>query len=312
MKVLFLDTVHPILEEKLLKDGHQTVHYLGNSKEEILEEIKSVDGIVIRSKIRLDADVLSHAHQLKFIARAGAGMENIDVEYAGSRGIICINSPEGNRDAVGEHIIGMLLMLFNRLKIADQEVRKGIWLRAENRGVELMGKTVGIVGYGNNGTALAKKLAGFGCRILAYDKYKSNFGNEFVEEVNMDTIFQEADILSLHIPLTEETYHLVNDTFIEQFQKPFYFVNAARGKIVQTSSVVKALQTGKIIGACIDVLEYEAVSFEEIEAQRLPDDFHYLIQAENVILTPHIAGWTHESNYKLSNVLYQKIKQKFG
>lgn len=312
MKVLFLDTVHPILEEKLKKDGHQIIHYLGNDIEEIQLLLSDIEGVVIRSKIKLDESVLKYAQRLKFIARAGAGMENIDVAYAESKGIVCINSPEGNRDAVGEHIIGMLLMLFNRLKIVDEEVRKGIWLRAENRGIELMGKTVGIIGYGNNGAALAQKLSGFGCRILAYDKYKSNFGNAFVEEVSMNTIFENADILSLHIPLTEETRYLINDTFIDQFRKPIYFINAARGKIVKTASLVNALKSGKVKGACLDVLEYEAVSFEQIEAQDLPDELQYLIQAENVILTPHIAGWTHESNYKLSNVLYEKIKQKLG
>lgn len=312
MKVLFLDTVHPILEEELKKDGHQIIHYLGNDIEEIQLLLSDIEGVVIRSKIKLDETVLKYAQRLKFIARAGAGMENIDVAYAESKGIVCINSPEGNRDAVGEHIIGMLLMLFNRLKKVDEEVRKGIWLRAENRGIELMGKTVGIIGYGNNGAALAQKLSGFGCRILAYDKYKSNFGNAFVEEVSMNTIFENADILSLHIPLTEETRYLINDTFIDQFRKPIYFINAARGKIVKTASLVNALKSGKVKGACLDVLEYEAVSFEQIEAQDLPDELQYLIQAENVILTPHIAGWTHESNYKLSNVLYEKIKQKLG
>ncbi len=312
MKVIFLDTVHPVLEEKLKLDGHETIHYLGQSKDEIAHLIADVDGIVIRSKVKLDKTLLDKASQLKFIARAGAGMENIDVVYAESKGIHCIHSPEGNKDAVGEHIIGMLLMLLNRLKIADSEVRNGIWLRAENRGYEIMGKAVGIIGFGNNGSAFAKKLSGFGCTILAFDKYKTGFGNEYVKEASMAEIFAQADILSLHIPLTEETRNMVNSEFLANFIKPIYFVNAARGKIVETSSVVAALKNGKIKGACLDVLEYEAVSFEQIETDKLPADFQYLIQVENVILTPHIAGWTHESNYKLSHVLYEKIKNIFG
>lgn len=312
MKIIFLDTVHPILEEKLKLDGHEAIHYLGQSKDEIAHLIADVDGIVIRSKVKLDKTLLDKALQLKFIARAGAGMENIDVTYAESKGIHCLHSPEGNKDAVGEHIIGMLLMLMNRLKIADSEVRNGIWLRAENRGYEIMGKTIGIIGFGNNGSALAKKLSGFGCTILAYDKYKTGFGNDFVKESNMDEIFAQADIVSLHIPLTEKTYKMVNSDFFANFIKPIYFVNAARGKIVETAALISSLKNGKIKGACLDVLEYEAVSFEQIDAEHLPADFQYLIQADNVILTPHIAGWTHESNYKLSNVLYNKIKNIFG
>jgi D-3-phosphoglycerate dehydrogenase len=307
MHVLFVDTVHEELEKQLVSNGFTSQHYLGKSKEELIPLLKNADGIVIRSKVRIDEDLLSCASRLKFIARAGAGMENIDLQAAEKRGIICFNSPEGNRDAVAEQAIGMLLMLMCNIKRADQEVRKGIWKRAENRGEEIMGKTIGIIGYGNTGQAFAKKLSGFDANILVYDKYKSGFTDSYIDEVGIETIYKETDILSLHIPLSDETLYMVNDNFISSFNKPFYFINTSRGKNVYTPSLVRALQTGKIKGACIDVLEYESVSFETINQSTLPDDFKYLIESDKVILTPHIAGWTHESNIKMSKVLAQKI-----
>lgn len=312
MKVLFIDTVHSVLEEKLVQHGYQVTHYTGWNRDECLRLLSTVQGVVIRSKFIIDAEFLTHAPQLKFIARAGAGMENIDVKEAESRGVVCINSPEGNRDAVGEHALGMLLMLQHHLKRADSEVRQGIWKRAENRGTEIMGKTIGVIGYGNTGSRFVRKLMGFDARILVYDKYKQHFAESWFEEVDMHTIWHEADILSLHIPLNTETYYLVNQQFIQAFRKPFVLINTSRGKIVKTNDLVKALQSGKIIGACLDVLEYESSSFEKLNQDQLPDDFKYLLGAENVILTPHIAGWTHESNRKMSEILAEKIISHFG
>ncbi|MCX7744932.1 MAG: hydroxyacid dehydrogenase [Flavobacteriales bacterium] len=312
MKVLFIDTVHPVLEEKLFEHGFQVEHFTGWNRAECLCRLSGVQGIVIRSKFKIDTEFLNHALQLKFIARAGAGMENIDVIEAERRGVICINSPEGNRDAVGEHAIGMLLMLLNHLKRADWEVRQGIWKRAENRGTEIMGKTIGVIGYGNTGSRFVKKLMGFDARILVYDKYKKGFAESWFEESDMETIWNESDILSLHVPLTDETLYLVNESFIQRFKKPFVLINTSRGKVVKTADLVEAIKTGKISGACLDVLEYESASFEKLEREQLPDDFKYLLQAENVILTPHIAGWTHESNRKMSEILAEKIIQRFG
>jgi len=308
---LFADTVHECLEEELIGKGFRTFHYTGTSRGELKAVIGEYEGIVIRSKVRLDKDILQHAGKLKFIARAGAGMENIDVAWAESRGILCISSPEGNRDAVGEHAIGMLLMLMNNLKRADDEVRSGIWKRAENRGYEIMGKTVGIIGYGNTGSQFARKLSGFDAELLVYDKYKTGFGGAHVKESSMEEIFERADIVSLHIPLTEETRYLVDEKFIASFHKAFYLVNTSRGPNVKTAALVQGLGSGKVRGACLDVIEYESVSFEKLGEEDLPENFRYLLNAGNVILTPHIAGWTHESNRKMSEVLAKKITAAF-
>lgn len=311
MKVLFIDTVHPYLEEQLLANGYQTFHFTSNVMDEFIAIARDYDGFVIRSKFVLNKEVLDHCSGLKFIARAGAGMENIDVSYAQSKGILCINSPEGNRDAVGEHAIGMMLMLMNHLKKADAEVRNGIWIRAENRGFEIMGKTVGLIGYGNTGKKMAQKLSGFECDILVYDKYLTNIDDPYVRQVEMQEIFNTADILSLHIPLTPETTYLVDEKFIEKFAKPIWVINTSRGKNVDTEALVHALKSGKILGACLDVLEYESSSFENMNANEMPEPFQYLIHSDKVILSPHIAGWTHESNYKMSFYLAKKILEKF-
>jgi len=312
MKILFVDTVHPYLEEKLKEKGFSTFHFSSTNKNEFIAQVGEYDGLVIRSKFLLDKELLDYCTRVKFIARAGAGMENIDVAYAQKKGILCINSPEGNRDAVGEHALAMLLMLLNHLKKADGEVRKGVWIRAENRGYEIMGKTVGLIGYGNTGSQLAKKLSGFECEILVYDKYKKNISDAYVKQVEMDEIFEKADILSLHIPLTPETEYLVNRDFISQFKKPIYFINTSRGKNVKTVDLVDALKSTKVLGACLDVLEYESTSFENMDANNMPAPFQYLINSPNVVLTPHIAGWTHESNYKMSFYLAEKILKEFG
>ncbi len=307
MKIVFIDTVHPILEERLNAAGYFCVDCTEMSQEECEIEIIDASGIVIRSRFQMNANFLSHAKQLKFIARSGAGMENIDIEYCQKNGINLYNAPEGNRNAVGEHALGMLLSLFNRLHLADREVRNGKWDREGNRGIELDGKTVGIIGFGNNGSAFAKKLRGFDVNVLAYDKYKSDFGNSFVTESSLNDLFEKCDVISFHIPQNEETIYFANEKFFTSFQKNFYLINLSRGKIVQTSALVNALKKGKVLGACLDVLEYEKSSFESFFEQEMNADFTYLLNSKQVILSPHVGGWTVESYFKLSDVLADKI-----
>lgn len=312
MKVLFLDIIHPILQDRLTKAGFECLKGWDKPESECRSMLTDIEGIVIRSRFRMNEDFLKDARNLKFIARSGAGMENIDTEYCESRDIKLFNAPEGNRNAVGEHALGMLLSLFNNLNKGDREIRKGIWDREGNRGIELDGKTVGIIGFGNNGSAFAKKLRGFDVEILAYDKYKSGFASQHVEEVDMSSIFRRADILSFHIPQTEETIQLFDEEYLRSFEKNIYLINLARGKIVKTSALVNGLKGGKILGACLDVLEYEKGSFESFFEQELPEEFKYLLESPKTILSPHVGGWTHESYFKLSDVLADKILAKFG
>ena len=307
MTVLFLDEVHEILTKRLTDSGHTCIHAEEKSLEECLQLIKMVDGVVIRSRFPMDESFLKNADQLKFIARSGAGMENIDVPYCEERGIILYNSPEGNRNAVAEHALGMLLSLMNKLNSADQEVRKGKWDREGNRGIELDGKTVGIIGYGNNGKAFAKKLRGFDVNVLAYDKYKQSFGSDFVKECTLEAILDQADVISFHIPQNKETLFFANEEFFSKIAKPIFLLNLSRGKIVETEALVKAIENGKVLGAGLDVLEYEKASFESFFEQELPLPFQYLLNSPKVILTPHVGGWTNESYFKLSNVLADKI-----
>lgn len=311
-KILFIDSNHPRLHEMLLEKGFACDLFYDKPAEELKKLIPNYDGIVIRSKFKITKEIIDSATNLKVIARAGAGLENIDVAYATQKGIFCLNSPEGNKDAVGEHAIAMLLMLFNNLKKADAEVRTGKWLREENRGIEIGGKTIGIIGYGNTGSSFAKKLSGFDVNILAYDKYKKNFSNDFVKESSLEEIFEKADILSLHIPLTEETNYFVNQTFINSFKKNIYIINTARGKCVNTNDLAKSIENRKVLGACLDVLEYEAVSFESVDFFNLPLPMQFLLRSDKVILTPHIAGWTKESNVKIAEVLAGKIIKAFN
>jgi D-3-phosphoglycerate dehydrogenase len=305
--VLFLDTVHPILEERLTANEYNCMNATQLSIEALQPLLKEAFGIVIRSRFTMDAAFLKNAPNLQFIARSGAGMENIDEVYCAEKNIQLFNAPEGNRNAVGEHALGMLLALFNQLVKSDTEVRKGIWDREGNRGIELDGKTVGIIGYGNNGSAFAKKLRGFDVKVLAYDKYKSGFGNQFIQESTLDDIFKNSDVVSFHIPQNEETLFMANDEFFSNFKKNVYLINLSRGKIVQTSALVNSLKSGKVIGACLDVLEYEKSSFESFFEQEIPADFKYILESDKTILSPHVGGWTHESYFLLSDVLADKV-----
>jgi len=304
MKILLLDKNHPLITEQLSEKGFVLEKDFSSSYEQVLEKIHLYEGIIIRSRIPLDAHFLEKAKNLKFIARVGAGMENIDIAKAQELDIKLINSPEGNKDAVAEHVIGTLLVLMNRLFISSNEVKKGIWLREENRGEEILGKTFGIIGYGNMGKAVAKRLSGFGCKTIFYD-IKPNLSDEFATQVSLEELQENADILSLHIPLTEDTLYMIDEEFISKMKKNFYFINTARGKNLKTSALVNALKSGKIKGACLDVLEYEKTSFENLETRN--EDLEYLLNSEKAIITPHIAGWTHESKIKLAQVIVDKI-----
>ena len=304
-RVAFLDEVHPYLKEQLSKRGIACDDLTGKSSNTIFDIIDKYQGIVIRSRFPVNKQFLDKAIGLKFIARSGAGMENIDIEYARLKGIALFNSPEGNRTAVAEHTIGMLLSLFNQLNRADMEVRDGIWDREGNRGMELEGKTLAIIGYGNMGSALAKRLQCFGVKVLAYDKYKKGYGNNRVLETDWERIYKEADIVSLHVPLAEDTLYLMDKTRFNSFKKPVFLINTARGKNVKTVDLLAAIGQGKVLGACLDVLEFESTSFENMEGNG--KIYKALLKSDKVILSPHVAGWTKESYYKLSWFLYQKI-----
>ena len=312
MKVIFLDTVHEILEQRLSESGFDCLNATNMSRKACLEQLKDATGIVIRSRFKLDEELLKQAASLKFIARSGAGMENVDIDYCAQQNIQVFNAPEGNRNAVGEHALGMLLALFNKLHTADREIRNGVWDREGNRGLELDGRTVGIIGFGNNGEAFAKKLRGFDVRILAYDKYKSGFGKDQVEEVQLNDLFEHADVISFHIPQNEETMYFADESFFSSLKRQIHLINLSRGKIIKTSALVHALQIGIVKGACLDVLEYEKSSFESFFDQDLNEDFRYLLNSENVILSPHVGGWTEESYIKLSTVLADKILNSFS
>lgn len=315
MKILLLDSNHPLITEQLLAKGFLLEEDFTSSYDEVLQKINQYDGVIIRSRIPLDKNFLENAPNLKFIARVGAGMENIDLETAKNLGISLINSPEGNRDSVAEHVVGMLLILMNRLFIASEEVKNGIWKREENRGDELLGKTFGIIGYGNMGKATAKRLSGFGVEVIFYD-ILPNLEDEFAKQVSLEELQERADILSLHIPLDASTEFLVDENFISKMKKNFYLVNTARGKNVKTSAIVDALKSGKVKAAALDVLEYEKSSFENLDTStslstRNKEDLQFLLDSEQVIVTPHIAGWTHQSKEKLAQFIVDKIVQQF-
>lgn len=311
MKVLHLDSNHPYLKFGLSELGCENFEDFVSSKEIVMEKLGVFDGVVIRSRFRIDKEFIDAANSLKFIARVGSGLENIDVEYAENNGIKVFGAPEGNSNAVAEHALAMLLGVMNKIVIADSEVRKGLWKREENRGYELDGKVVGLIGYGNNGKAFAKKLRGFEVEVIFYD-ILNDIADENATQVDLEEIKNRADVLSLHIPETQQTVGMVNKEFIESFQKPFWFVNTARGKQVLTEDLLEALERGNILGAALDVLEYEKSSFESLfEKNNLPDPFKKLINSDKVLLSPHIAGWTHESKKKLAMVIVDKVKMAF-
>ena len=312
MHILIIDNVHDILIQKLREKQCHVDYKPSITKKEAEKILPYYNGIIIRSKFPLNKEFLSYGKKLQFIGRVGAGLENIDQAFAKEKGIICLNSPEGNKTAVGEQALGMLLSVMNNINNSDKEVRQGLWKREENRGNELSALTVGIIGYGNMGSAFARTLKGVGCNVIAYDKYKYDFSDEYVREVTLDQLQDESDVLSIHIPLTEETNYMINRRFIQQFRKPIWFINTSRGKIVHTEEIVSELENGKIKGAALDVLELEKTNFEELhETDNLPGYFKKLIHMNNVLLTPHIAGWTHESNRKLSEVMANKIIVQF-
>lgn len=276
------------------------------TRAEILQIIENYKGIIVRSKTAIDKELFDKALNLEFIGRAGAGLDQVDLQTLEQKNITIVNAPEGNRDALAEHMIGMILCLFNKINLGDIQVRKGIWDREGNRGVELKGKTVGIIGYGFMGQAFVKRLKSFECNILAFDKYKSGFGDEFVKEVSLEEIYQEADLLSMHVPLTPETHFMLDESFINSFKKPFYFLNSARGELIKLSVIKKALESGKVLGAVLDVLENEKLN------KLTPDQteaFDFLKTSDKVLFTPHVAGWTHESYIKINEVLVKKIKE---
>lgn len=311
VKILHIDSNHPLLWEQLAEAGFENHADYTSPKEAIEAKIHLYNGVVIRSRFDIDKTFLDKAVNLKFIARVGAGLESIDCDYATEKGISLIAAPEGNSNAVGEHALGMLLALFNNLNKANTEITQGKWIREGNRGHELDGKTVGIIGYGNMGKSFAKKLRGFDVEVLCYD-IQPNVADDNAKQVSLSELQQKADVLSLHTPWTPLTNKMVDDAFINAFAKPFWLINTARGKSVVTGHLVNALQNGKILGAGLDVLEYEKSSFEYLFTEdALPEEFQYLLDAENVILTPHIAGWTFESHRKLSQVIVNKIKKLY-
>jgi D-3-phosphoglycerate dehydrogenase len=306
LKILHLDSNHPLLWEQLQLAGFQNEADFTSSKQDIEAKIENYQGIVIRSRFKIDASFIDKAINLKFIARVGAGLESIDCDYATAKGIRLIAAPEGNANAVGEHALGMLLSLFNQLNKANSEVKSGQWIREGNRGHELEGKTIGIIGYGTMGKSFAKKLRGFDVTTLCYD-ILPNVGDANATQVSLARLQEQADVVSLHTPWTPETDKMINKTFISTFKKPFWFINTARGNSVVTQDLVEALKGGKIVGAGLDVLEYEKLSFETLFEGEKPAAFDYLLQANNVLLTPHIAGWTVESHQKLAQTIVDKI-----
>jgi len=311
MKVLHVDINHPLIIEQFSELGFQNDEDYTSSKEQIEDKIAKYDGLIIRSRFTIDANFLDKAKNLKFIGRLGAGLENIDTKYAKSLGIFLAAAPEGNRNAVGEHTLGMLLSLFNKLNKADREVRSGKWDREGNRGVELEGKVVGIIGYGNMGKAFAKKLKGFDVEeVVCYD-IQGGVEDENARQVGIIEFQTRVDVVSLHVPQTEKTIGMIHSEFLEKFQNPIWIINTARGKCIKTADLVGALKSGKVLGAGLDVLEYEKASFENMFSEgNLPDAFQYLINSDQVILSPHVAGWTVESKIKLAQTIVDKIKAK--
>lgn len=304
-KILITDDLHPLLKAGLEADGWEVDDMPNIAPEQVLISIQNYTGLVINSKVYAGAELLGKAGKLKFVCRAGSGLEVIDLPFAEQHNIAAFNSPEGNRNAVGEQALGMLLALMNNIAIANAETKNGAWLREKNRGEELSGKTVGLIAYGNTGEAFAKLLRGFDVQILAYDKYKKGFGNEYVRESSLEEIFDQADVLSLHLPLTAETKYMIDYNFLSSFKKPYWFINTSRGKVLHTADMLRAMDEGKIKGTALDVLENEQLSsYTEVEKEL----YAQIAANPKIILTPHIAGWTHESKRKIAETLLQKIR----
>ena len=306
MTIAFIDSVHPLLAEKLTAAGHSCIDLHTASDAELVQQLSDVEGIVVRSR-QLGGSVLSHARQLRFVGRVGAGLENIDTAWCKAKGISVYNSPEGNRDGVGELCVMLLLMLLKHAARANEQVHRGLWLREENRGSDLHGKTVGIIGYGHMGAAFAQKLSGFGVRVLAHDKYKQGFGSDHVKEVSLEVLQRACDVVSLHLPLTAETQHYANAAFLAGFAKPIHLLNTSRGPVVHTAALLDALDKGTVIGAGLDVLEFERPDLSGLDPTMDPHTLKRLLAHDRVLLTPHIAGVTHEGKRKMAEVLATKI-----
>jgi len=300
--------IHPYLPKTLSTLGFEVIFDYTSSKKVIEQKINQFYGVVMKSRFKADKAFFKKAKHLKFLARVGVGFEHIDVAYAKKKGIEIILSPEGSRDAVGEHSMGLLLCLLNNLSKGDREIRAGEWNREPNRGVELKGKTVGIIGFGNMGQAMAKRLLGFGVKVMAYDKYKKGFSKKYAMEVSLKTLHQESDIISIHIPYDEANHYFIDKAFLNKFKKPIFVINTARGLVLNTKDLVKAMKKGKVLGAGLDVLEYEEQSFEAFKGDELPKPFQYLIQSDRVVLSPHIGGWTMESKLKHAQTIVKKIQ----
>jgi D-3-phosphoglycerate dehydrogenase len=308
IRILLIDRPHPILTDTLERIGVIWEARYEENRREILAMLPDFHGVVMRSRFNVDREFLDAALQLRFIAREGVGLEHIDVEYAASKGIAVISSPEGSRHTVAEHTLGLMLCLMNHLARADRQVREGQWLREPNRGTEIFGKTVGVLGYGNMGSALAALLRGFGCRVIAYDKYRPGWSDPHAESVDLGVLHRESDILSIHIPYMPSNHYFVNDEFLAAFEKPIYLVNTARGLVLETAALVRHLTSGQVSGAALDVLEYEEGSFNMLRTETLPEAFHALLRLPNVVLSPHIAGWSFESKLGHARVLAKKIE----